>query len=400
MHKRGSMSTEKSPPRHHPASRKYTQPAAKALFPRARAPLSKAKEHLSPIAIREIAIAFQRSRVLLTAFELDLFTALSTGAKFSSQVAQALGTEKRATDRLMNALCAMGFLQKRGARFSNTPSASGFLVKGKPEYMAGLMHTVHLWSTWSTLTQAVRRGTAVATRHVDESAAKWRTAFIAAMHERASKIAPSVVKMLDLSHVSRVLDVGGGSGAYSMAFARAKRGLKAAVFDLPDIIPLTKKHVRREGLVDGKETFSDRIDFVSGDYTIDDLGTGSRDRRAKAKRRTEAGCQTRPQAYDLVFLSAIVHSNSVAENRALIRKCTKALNPGGQVVVQDFIVNEDRTGPAPAALFALNMLVGTEAGDTYTETEVRAWMKAAGLSKIIRRDTDFGTTLIIGRKAG
>ncbi len=90
------------------------------------------------------------------------------------------------------------------------------------------MHTVHLWETWSTLTRAVRKGTSVVTRQVDESFAKWRNAFIAAMHDRAGKIAPTVVGMLDLSGVSRVLDVGGGSGDYSVAFARAKNGLSLA----------------------------------------------------------------------------------------------------------------------------------------------------------------------------
>jgi SAM-dependent methyltransferase len=355
------------------------------------------EEPLSPAAVRELAVGFQRSRVLLTAFELDIFTALGKGARPSNQVAQALGTEKRATDRLMNALCSIGFLRKRSGLFSNATFASRFLVKGKPEYMAGLMHTAHLWNTWSTLTRAVRRGASVVAGRTDAGAAKWRAAFIAAMHERASKIAPSVVGMLGLSRVCSVLDVGGGSGEYSMAFALAKKGLRATVFDLPDIIPLTRKYVKKNG-------FLDRVDFVAGDYTTDDLGRG--DQRGQRSRRAHntsvnTGPESRPTlGFDLVFLSAIVHSNSIPENRKLMRKCVKALNPGGQVVVQDFIMNEDRTGPAPAALFALNMLVGTEAGDTYTESEVRSWMKAAGLRSIVRKDTEFGTTLIIGRKAG
>jgi hypothetical protein len=99
-----------------------------------------------------------------------------------------------------------------------------------------------------------------------------------------------------------------------------------------------------------------------------------------------------------VFLSAIIHSNSERGNRGLLRKCTDALKPEGQLVVQDFIVEEDRTGPPFTVLFALNMLVGTESGDTYTEREVREWMREAGLTGIGRKDTEFGTTLLIGRK--
>jgi len=296
----------------------------------------------------------------------------------------------------MNALCAMGLLRKKGNRFSNTRAAERYLVKGKAEYMAGLMHTVHLWNRWSTLTGAVRRGTSIAIDHPGASATVWRTAFIAAMHERASKIAPTVVGMLDLSRVSRVLDVGGGSGAYAIAFARARKGLSATVFDLPDIIPLTKGYVKREGL-------SQRIDFLPGDFNIDEIiakspGPVTSKGGAPSPNGSPTARGSNPRLYNLVFLSAIIHSNSVQENRMLMKKCVRALNPDGQVVVQDFIMNENRTGPVSAALFALNMLVGTEAGDTYTEKEVHSWMRRAGLSKIVRKDTEFGTTLIIGTK--
>jgi ubiquinone/menaquinone biosynthesis C-methylase UbiE len=189
------------------------------------------------------------------------------------------------------------------------------------------------------------------------------------MHDRASKQAPTVVAQLDLSGALRVLDVGGGSGTYAMAFARARQEISATVFDLPNVVPLTKAHVEEERL-------SDRVSIVSGDYLTDDLGTD----------------------FDLVFLSAIVHSNSIEQNRLLIQKCARALRPGGQVIVLDFIMDEDRTRPAQGALFALNMLVGTESGDTYTEVEVRAWMDEAGLSGVTRRETAFGTSLIVGKK--
>jgi 2-polyprenyl-3-methyl-5-hydroxy-6-metoxy-1,4-benzoquinol methylase len=307
--------------------------------------------------------------VLLTAYELDLFTAVGEGNKLSNEVAAAIGTDVRATDRLMNALCAMGLMTKRGGRFSNSPATSRLLVRNSPEFQAGLMHTVHLWNTWSTLTQAVSQGTAVGSRRLNDRVEQWLTAFIAAMHDRALKQAPAVVGQLDLSRVSRVLDVGGGSGAYAMAFVRARSDVRATVFDLPDVVPLTKAHIEEERL-------SDEVGTVSGNYLRDDLGTG----------------------FDLVFLSAVIHSNSVQQNEMLIHKCALALQPGGQVIVQDFIMDEDRTSPAQGAFFALNMLVGTDAGDTYTEAEVRAWMEKAGLSRITRKDTSFGTSLIVGKK--
>jgi len=330
-------------------------------------------ESLSPQGIMEMATAFMRSRVLLTAYELDLFTVLGEESRSSSQVAHALGTDERATDRLMNALCAMGLLEKREGRFSNTHLASRILVKGKPDFMAGLMHMAHLWETWSTLTEAVRQGRSVVERaaNVNERDSDWLRAFIVAMNWRARQHAPGVVSLLDLSDVSRVLDVGGGSGAYAMAFVRAKPDIAAVVFDLPNVIPLTQEYIRQEGL-------SDKVKTVVGDYGVDPLGGG----------------------FDLVFLSAIIHSNSPSQNRTLIRMAAEALAPHGQVVVQDFIMDEDRTGPPFAALFALNMLVGTEAGDTYTESEIRQWMEQEGLRHVVRKDTPFGTTLIIGKNGG
>lgn len=330
-------------------------------------------EPLSPQGIMDLAGGFQRSRVLLTAHELDLFSELRDGSKSSSEVARARGIAERATERLMNALCAMGLLEKKDGRFSNTPSASQFLVKGNPDYLAGLMHMVHLWETWSTLTAAVRQGRSVIDRakSVNERGAEWLRAFIAAMHWRACQHAPGVVGLLDLSGVSRVLDVGAGSAAYAMAFVRARDGITAVAFDLPNVIPLTQRYIRQAGL-------QDRVETAEGDYDVDPLGSG----------------------FDLVFLSAIIHSSSPSGNRRLIGKAAAAAAPQGEVVVQDFIVDEDRTGPPFAALFALNMLVGTEAGDTYTESEVRQWMEEAGLRHVVTKDTPFGTSLIIGRKGG
>ncbi len=328
-----------------------------------------ADELQTPESIREMIFSFQSSRVLLTAYELGVFSVLADDRKSSQKVAEQLRADARATDRLLNALVALGLLRKTESQFSNTALTSRFLVKGKPEYLAGLMHAVNLWDMWSTLTEAVHRGTSVPPHHKSEGAENWLVPFIAAMHERAIKQAPATVTLLDLSGVKNVLDVGGGSGAFSMSFVQAKDGIRATVFDLPDVIPLTRNYIQQAGL-------AHKIDTTAGDYLIDDLGSG----------------------YDLVFLSAIVHSNSPEENQMLLRKCAQASNSGGQVVVQDFIMDESRTIPAHGALFALNMLVATEAGDTFTETEVQSWLEEAGFTDIFRNDTPFGVSQMIGRK--
>jgi 3-hydroxy-5-methyl-1-naphthoate 3-O-methyltransferase len=329
-----------------------------------------ASEVLARQRILDMASAFQTSRLLLTACELGMFDALDSGPMSSAEVAQVIRAEPRATDRLMNALCAVGLLEKTRGQFTNTPSAARWLVQGKRESLVNLFHMAHLWDTWSTLTDAVRAGGSPMVRPPKARDAAWLRAFIDAMHWRASQHAPHVIAALDLSGVSRVLDVGGGSGAYAMAFAQAKNDLQAVVFDLPGVVPLAQEYIARGDL-------SDRVRVVAGDYDVDALGNG----------------------FDIVFLSAILHGNNPERNRALLRKSASALVAGGRVIVQDFIMEDDRTAPAFGALFALNMLVGTDGGDTYTEFEVRQWMEATGLTDVVRQDTAFGTSLITGRKA-
>jgi len=332
-------------------------------------PKDNPKAELTADDLHQLARGFFHSRIFLTAYELGVFTALGDGRKTSTEVAEELGTDPRATDRLMNASAVLGLLHKEEGRFANAEAAARYLVKGKAEYMSGLMHTVNLWDSWSTLTDAVRAGTAVFERPGGEAAERRTDAFIAAMHYGASARAERLVAMLELDGVARVLDVGGGSGGHAMAFVRARDGITAAVFDLPHVTPLTRRYVEAAGL-------SDKVDVVEGDAVADEL----------------------PRGFDLVLMSHLLHSNSPARNEALIANGAASLNARGRLVVQDFVVDEGRAGPPRAVIFALNMLVNTAAGDTYTGAEIRGWMEAAGLTAVERIDTDFETTLVMGTR--
>lgn len=320
--------------------------------------------------LMELALSFQKSRVFLTAYELGIFTAIGKNSRSSSEIAVKLGAAARYTDRLMNALCALGLLKKSGNRFENTQLSLKYLASGSPHFMKGITHNVNMWDTWGGLTRTIRLGKPVTQQGINDRGAGWLEPFIALMNERAVQSAGAIVRSLDLSGVSRVLDIGGGSGAYASAFVKAPKGrITATVFDLPNVLPITRRYIKEEGLLD-------KVTLVAGDYNADDLG----------------------KPYDLAFLSAIIHSNSSGQNRRLIRRAASALRGGGQVVIQDFIMDEDRVNPPLGAFFALNMLVATESGDTYTESEVRTWLKEAGLVNIIRKDTKYGTALIIGRR--
>ncbi|MGE5645716.1 MAG: methyltransferase [Acidobacteriota bacterium] len=314
--------------------------------------------------------AFQESRVLLTAIELDLFTAVGEGAS-AGDVAAALHTDPRATAMLMNALVSLGMLEKRGEVFVNAPDAARYFVKGSPDdQRLASMHTVHLWTRWSTLTDCVRTGAA---QEMPEAAGgggeDWTEAFIAAMHSLASARAGAVVRAVGAGSLRRMLDIGGGSGAYSIAFAQANPELRSEILDIEAVVPLTRKYAAAAGV-------ADRVAPRVGDLRAGNYGSG----------------------FDLVFISAICHMLSPRENREMFANSFAALAPGGRIVVQDFILEPDRTGPRHAALFALNMLVGTREGDSYTELEYATWLREAGFTGIERVNLPGPASLVLARR--
>ncbi len=324
---------------------------------------------MNPNKIREFAAAFQRSRILLSGFELDIFTNLDESGSSCGQIADNLHLNEHACERLLNALVSLGFLTKQNQLFFNTDESFTFLSKKSPEYLGGLMHTNHLWNTWSNLTQVVKTGNSAHPDEINERGGEWLFSFINAMHDRAKKHAPQQLENVDLTGIQSVLDIGGGSGAYSMEFISKKSELQATVFDLPNVVPITRKFIDKEG-------FSSTIKTHTGDYTTDEL----------------------PKGFDLVFLSAVIHSNPLEVNRDLIRKCYSALNKNGKIIIMDWIMNKDRTQPLTGAVFAINMLVGTEAGDCFTDEEVTEMLSDAGFANISRTEFESGLSQMIAQK--
>jgi ubiquinone/menaquinone biosynthesis C-methylase UbiE/DNA-binding CsgD family transcriptional regulator len=307
------------------------------------------------------ARAFQESRVLLTGLELDVFTTIGEGAT-AAEVAQRLSTDPRATEMLLNALVAVGALRKGDAVFHCTVESKA-LGPARP----GLLHMVHLWDTWSSLTECVKTGKAIQSRGPENFSEARTRAFIAAMHARAQESAPETVRLSGIRDAKRMLDVGGGSGAFSIAFARACPELRAEILDLGPVVPLAENYIREAGL-------QDRVGVRPGDMRTAEFGQG----------------------FDLVLLSAVCHMFSEDENRSLIQRCARALVPGGRLVIREFILQEERTAPPFAALFALNMLVGTEHGNTYTEGQYRTWIEEAGFGTITRADPE-GDVLVASK---
>jgi len=324
---------------------------------------------MNPNTIREFASSFQKSRILLTGFELDVFTNLEEKGTTNEQIYRKLHLDEHACERLMNALVSLGFLTKQKDLFFNTADSFAFLSKKSPEYLGGLMHSNHLWYTWSNLTLVVKTGKSANPSRFNARGEDWLFSFISAMHDRAKKQAPQQIAKIDLSGINSLLDIGGGAGVFSMEFVSRKPEIEATVFDLPNVVPITQKFIEKEG-------FSNRIKTHTGDYTRDEL----------------------PKDFDLVFLSAIIHSNSLEVNEQLIKKCYNALNKNGKIIIQDWIMNNDRTQPISGAIFAINMLVGTEAGDCFTEKEVTEMLTTAGFKNISRIEFESGLGQMTAQK--
>jgi 2-polyprenyl-3-methyl-5-hydroxy-6-metoxy-1,4-benzoquinol methylase len=306
---------------------------------------------------------FQESRAILTGVELNVFESVAEGAT-AAQVAERIGANPRSTAMLLNALVACEVLAKTGEVYNNTETSRTLIGPGR----MAQMHIVHLWNTWSTLTEAVRTGTCVPEPEGARRDVPWTEAFIAAMHNLALGQAGAVVQAIGLDGVRRVLDVGGGSGAYSIAFAQANPALSVEILDLEPVTAIAQGHIDAAGL-------AGRIHARVGDLRSDPLGTSE---------------------YDLVYVSAINHMLDEAENSDLIRRCFHACAPGGRLVIREFVLNSDRTAPKHAALFALNMLVGTHAGNSYTEGEYRNWLVQGGFKDVTHVHLPGTSDLIIG----
>jgi len=320
-----------------------------------------------PIDIMQQIRGFQASRVILSAVELDIFTAVGDRAG-ASDVARKLNADTRAVEMMLNALVSLDLLTKQDGLFYNTSLSKRYLMQNSPDdSRASLMHTVHLWARWSTLTECIKEGSSVTYKELDQRGDDWTEAFIAAMHKNAGARAPYVVGTIGIDGAKKVLDVGGGSGAYSIAFAKADPDLQAFVFDLPDVTRIAQRHIDEAGI-------SDRVKTKDGNFHKDNFGAG----------------------YDIVFISAICHMNSPEENLRLLKKSYDSLESGGRVIIQDFILHDDKTSPQTGALFALNMLVGTKSGSSYSEKEYTDWLRTAGFKDIEMRKLPGPTALLIG----
>ncbi|MGE5855033.1 MAG: methyltransferase [Syntrophaceae bacterium] len=308
----------------------------------------------TPEAVLKLARQFMESRILLSAAEMNLFTLLEEEPSSAENLAGRLHADPRGMTILLDALAAMGLLVKEAGTYRTAPAAAPFLSDQSPRsVLPMILHAAHLWEMWSGLTAIVRGAGSPETPESEAQDADELQAFIGAMHVVGTPLAQKIVTAVQPGPARNLIDVGGASGTYTIAFLQAAPELKATLFDRPAVIRMARKRLAEAGVLD-------RVRLVAGDFYRNEL----------------------PGGHDLALLSAIIHQNSPEENVDLFQKVYRALIPGGRIVIRDHVMEPDRTEPKDGAIFAVNMLVNTEGGSTYTYDEIRGWLEQAGFANV------------------
>jgi len=309
----------------------------------------------NPRRLLQLSNSYWSTCALHAAVKLDVLTAIGDRPATLDDLVDRVGAPQRGLSMLLDALTAMELLRKTGSSYEANAGVSKYLSKESPDYIGFMiLHHHHLMESWVHLEQSVKSGQPSAARSSRADPVR-RESFLMGMLASASQTAPKIVPHLDLSGRRHLVDVGGGPGTYAIHMCRANPGLRATVFDLPTTRPFAEQTVARFGL-------SERIDFAEGDYLEQDI----------------------PGSYDVAWLSHVLHAEGPDGCKMILDRTVAALEPGGLIMVHEFILRDTMDGPLFPALFAMNMLLRSQSGQSYSETQIADMLVAAG-AKNIRR---------------
>ena len=305
-----------------------------------------------------------------------LFDLLDQGPRTAPALAAETGASVRGLRTVLNALVGLELLAREGESYRLTPESAAFLVSTKPEYR-GLFfhhHSGQLLPQWMQLTEVVRTGRPAATTNRETEGEDYFARFVESLFPVSYAAARALGAHLGLAAAAEpvsVLDIGAGSGVWGIALAQQSPRVRIHAVDFPRVLEVTRRVVTRHGL-------ADRLTTEAGDFFAAEFGGG----------------------HQIATLGHILHSESAERNRRLLKKTFDALAPGGVVAIQEFVPNDERTGPSQALLFAVNMLVNTEAGDTYTFAEMSEWLRDAGFVNPRQLDAPGPSPLVLADKPG
>lgn len=328
----------------------------------------------TPAKLLQLSNSYWSTCALQSAVKLDIFTPLSGSARTAVELSDIIKVDKRAMAMLLDAMTAMNLLDKSGDSYTAVPFACQFLSRDSAGYLGHIiMHHHHLIAGWARLDEAILNGTPLMARVSHGNDEQARESFLMGMFNLAMLNAPKVTAAVDLTGRRRLLDLGGGPGTYAIHFCKCNPDLLATVYDLPSTRRFAEKTVAGFGL-------TDRVNFIEGDYL-----TKAIDGR-----------------YDAAWLSHILHGESAAGCAMILEKTMASLEPGAMIMVQEFIMDDDRKGPLFPALFSLNMLLHTPGGQAYSQSELSGMLAAAGAINIRRLDIELpnGAGIMVGDVPG
>ena len=314
---------------------------------------------LDTTRLQHLARAYTRSTVLFAAIDLELFTHIDRGVFATADLAAALGVSELNVERLVTVCLAMDLLRRENDRLVNAPDVDRYLVKGKKTYAAPWMtFTRPGVPQWLELTELLRNPLPASRLGIDfdmtlEEARRY--------HEATYSVGMGAGRLfcrqVDLSGRRRMLDLGGGSGAYCINAVRTFDGLEAIVFDLPAVTEVAREFIAENGV-------SDRVDTVAGDFTSDPL----------------------PRDCDVVLMASNLPMYNEETIGLLVRKAFEALEPAGEMHLIGEMLSADGVGPLDAALWGLQEVLRNSEGKAHTVDQVRGYFIAAGFETVEDRD--------------
>jgi len=331
------------------------------------------------VDIGEVGWGFARTRLLLSGLELNVFTHIANGRTQPWEIAQAARTSNRGIRILLDGLVAVGLLTKTEGHYGLTDEARAQLVEGAPGYRQGqAQHLEHLWQGWSRLTEAVKLGhrppdplPVPGQATVEEEDRAWTVAeSIFPTSYRGGQVLADRLRIGRALSGLRVVDVGAGTCAYSIPIAERDASSRITAVDFPQVLPVARAYT-------GKYGVASQYKFLGGDLRMLDFGK---------------------EEHNLALCANICHSEGAANTKRLFAKLFAALVRDGRIVIVDTIPNDERTGPTYPLLFAVNMLVMSQQGDTFTLAEYAAWLQETGFRAPTTLDNPEGSPFIVAQK--
>lgn len=328
---------------------------------------------LNPEQLLQMSFSYAPSSILSAGVQLGIFSHIAEGNQTVAEISRAAGASERGTEMLLDALVSLQLLGKNSQQYELTPLSAEFLVRTRPNYLGEMMQTVRSFQAWNDLAEIVRTGQPPQKIEAKEAAEDFFPALVRGLHVINTQPARRTAEILGAGTTHKgmsVIDVACGSGIWGIAVAEADKEARVTAQDFPGLFETTRHYLQRHNV-------EDRYDFLPGDLKEVDFGESR---------------------YDLALLGNIVHSEGEASSRELFKRLYRALKPGGRIVVIDMIPNDERTGPPFALIFALNMLINTEKGGTYTLEEYTRWLNDAGFKRVETADIQSHSPLIIAYK--